>query len=150
MNKMGYLILLDISALPSNRNIAPITYFHILLTLIFVGGMKGQQRFYKIREDRRAFVLHILAFKEFTHTRGRETSEEPGEHLTVKTPDSSYSDLITSKVDSIHHPQRNTVKMNQPKHSNCFVFSNVLVHWFLRTSVYGPPSCFYVHKALII
>ena len=128
MNKMGYLILLDISALPSNRNIAPITYFHILLTLIFVGGMKGQQRFYKIREDRRrAFVLHILAFKEFTHTRGRETSE-PGEHLTVKTPDSSYSDLITSKVDSIHHPQRNTVTMNQPKHSNCFVFSNVLVH----------------------
>ena len=57
--------------------------------------------------------------------RERETNE-PGEHLTVKTPDSSYSDLITSKVDSIHHPQRNTVTMNQPKHSNCFVFSNCL------------------------
>ena len=49
------------------------------------------------------------------HTHERETNE-PGEHLTVKTPDSSYSDLITSKVDSIHHPQRiyntNCVTMN--------------------------------------
>ena len=78
---------------------------------------KGHNNKFFISYERiRGGLLSLIYWhSRSSHTWERETNE-PGEHLTVKTPDSSYSDLITSKVDSIHHPQRiyntNCVTMN--------------------------------------